>query len=179
MKTGLITSALAAFALLSASACAAPEQPPFDVAPVAMCETSEPGERIDFFIRVLDENGRPLEKAAIIAYSTDIHGLYVPRGHPNRNPRIRAVGATDENGWCRFTSIKPGAYPSSDVPAHIHLHVDAPVHRLRYLEVWFEGDPKVTPALRRNMSDETIIVEPERNADGAWTFAHEVRLRGS
>jgi protocatechuate 3,4-dioxygenase beta subunit len=145
---------------------------------VRMYPESEPGQRLDFYGRVFDENGRPLAKAAIIAYNTAADGLYVPRHSADRNPRIRGVAVTDSKGWYRFSTIRPGPYPGANDPAHIHLHVDAAMHQHTYITFWFEGDPLITPQLRSRMDKETVIVRLTRQADGLLTFRHDIRLNG-
>jgi protocatechuate 3,4-dioxygenase beta subunit len=185
---GLGTSAVAQQALSSVSdqQNAQLEQdlspPPAGVASVAMCTSGEPGERLEFYGKILDENDRPLRAASVIAYSTDVTGLYVPHDAEKtmgRNPRLRAVAVTDENGWYRFTTIKPSPYPDISEPAHIHMHIDAAVHRHMYRTVWFDGDPLITDAKRGSLDAETVIVPLTRREDGVHVFRHDIRLSGS
>lgn len=147
--------------------------------PVAICGPEEPGQRLEFSGRVLDERGRPIPKASIIAYQTDYTGLYAPPGAEAPHPRLCAVAVTDAQGRYAFTTVMPGPYPDIDDPAHIHLHVDAALFRHRYVTFWFEGDPRLTPAKRRRLDGETVIVEPRKPAAGAWSFTHDVTLAGS
>lgn len=156
----------------------AEEEPAKEIA-VAMCPEDEPGEQLEFYGRVLDERGQPLPKASVIAYNTDATGLYVPRGNPSRTPRIRAVAVTNDDGWYRFRTVRPGGYPDTDDPQHIHLHIDAAVHKHTYRTLWFENDPRVTPAKRRALDRETVIVPLRKRDDGVWTTRLDVRLEGS
>lgn len=154
------------------------EEAPREIA-VWLCPVDEPGEALEFYGRVLDEGGRPLAKASVIAYGTDETGRYVRGGaDAGRNPRLRGVAVTDAGGWYRFRTIKPGAYPESDDPAHIHMHIDAAVHRHMYRSFWFEGDPRVTASKRRSLDRETVIVPLDKRDDGVWTFRHDIRLLG-
>lgn len=146
---------------------------------VPLCPANEPGEKLTFSGRVLDENGQPLPKASIIAYQTDSSGLYVPRGSTTRNPRLRAVAITDDQGRYSFTTIRPGPYPGTGDPEHIHLHVDAAVHAHTYITFWFDDDPLVTDAKRRSLDRETVIVKRQRDTQGTWSFTHDIRLKGS
>ncbi len=146
---------------------------------VAMCSSDEPGEPLEFYGRVLDEKGLPLAKASVIAYNTDTSGHYAPRGSENRTPRIRGVAITNEDGWYRFKTIKPGYYPDADDPQHIHLHIDAAVHFHTYRTLWFEGDPKITKTKRDSLDAETVIVPLRRKDDGVWTVRYDVKLEGS
>ena len=146
---------------------------------VPMCTEAEPGEKLQFYGRVLDEHGKPLPKASVIAYGTDMTGLYVPRGSTSRIPRISAVAVTNADGWYRFSTIRPGPYPHTDDPQHIHMHIDAAVHQHTYRTLWFEDDPRLTPAKRRALDGETVIVPLHKRDDGVWTTRFDVRLEGS
>lgn len=155
------------------------DEEPYKEIAVAMCPEDEPGEKLEFYGRVLDEHGNPLPKASVIAYNTDATGLYVPRGSTSRTPRINAVAVTNADGWYRFRSIRPGGYPNSDDPQHIHLHIDAAVHQHTYRTLWFEDDPRLTPVKRRSLDRETVIVPLRKRDDGVWTTRFDVRLEGS
>lgn len=155
------------------------DEEPYKEIAVAMCPDDEPGEKLEFYGRVLDENGHPLPKASVIAYNTDATGLYVPRGSTSRTPRIRGVAVTNADGWYRFRTIRPGGYPGTDDPQHIHLHIDAAVHQHTYRTLWFEDDPRVTPAKRRALDRETVVVPLRTRSDGTRTARFDVRLEGS
>src|SRR5262249_34616849 len=154
--------------------------PPAAVAPVALCGPEEPGERLTFDGRGLDYQRRPLAQAAGGAYNADRAGLYVPPGSGTRLPRLRGACVTDEQGRFRFSTIRPGPYPSGGEPAHIHLVVTAPAHRPRFVTYWFEGDPLITAAKREKATrdPEFVIVPLARDSGGTWTFAHDIRLEG-
>lgn len=160
---------------------AAAEKPTVKDITVTLCGPTEPGERLVFYGRILDYQGQPLAKASIIAYHADQQGLYNPKNSKTRVPRIRGVAVTDDGGWFRFATIRPGPYPDGTEPAHVHLEITAPAHRLRYVTFWFEGDPLITDRRRKEaaQSPETVIVKPARNSDGAWMFRHDIRLEGN
>ena len=46
--------------------------------------------------------------------------------------------------------MKPGSYPNSRVPPHIHFEVAAAGHASLIFEIVFEGDPFVTTEMRSN-----------------------------
>lgn len=147
---------------------------------VALCGPGEPGERLVVYGRVLDMDGRPLPKAAMVAYNTDRDGLYNPRTARSRIPRIRGAMITDGNGGYRFRTVRPGGYPNSDMPAHVHIEIVAPAHHARHLEVWFEGDPRITDAKRAEAarSPGTVIVALAK--EGAGRAARvDLRLEGN
>jgi protocatechuate 3,4-dioxygenase beta subunit len=155
------------------------DEEPYKEIAVAMCPDDEPGEPLELYGRVLDEHGNPLPKASVIAYNTDATGLYVPRGSERRTPRISGVAVTNADGWYRFRTIRPGGYPNSDDPQHIHLHIDAAVHQHTYRTLWFEDDPRLTPAKRGALDSETVIVPLRKRDNGVWTTRFDVRLEGS
>jgi protocatechuate 3,4-dioxygenase beta subunit len=146
-----------------------------------LCAPDEPGEKLEFWGRVLDYQGRPLAKASVVAYHADRVGLYTAQGATNRVPRLRNVAVTDSAGRFGFVTIRPGAYPDGSQPAHIHLAVTAPAHDVRHLETWFRGDPLITPALAESaqQSASTVIVELARDPDGTWTFQQDIRLEAN
>lgn len=147
-------------------------------AAIRICPADEPGERIVFAGRILDHQGEPLTGAAVQAYNTGRDGLYSPRGSGTRMPRIRGTALTDAAGRFRIETVMPGSYPGSQEPAHIHVAVLAPVHHVKFVAFWFEGDPFVTAERRKEAErdGETVIVKLERARDGLPTFHHEIRL---
>lgn len=156
-------------------------QEPYAEHAVRLCGKDEPGEPLEIYGRIRDEHGQPLPRASVIAYATDAGGLYVPAGTPRaqRLPRLRAVAVTDDDGFYRFATVKPGPYPHTDDPAHVHLHIDAAVHRHTYRTLWFEGDPRLTAAKRAALDRETVIVPLRKRADGTLVCRHDVQLAGS
>lgn len=156
--------------------------PPAWVAIVPLAEVGEPGDKLEFYGRVFDERGVPLARASVIAYGTDTTGVYVPPARQaefGRSPRLRGVAITDQDGWFRFSTVRPGPYPDAGDPAHIHLHIDAAVHQHMYRTIWFEGDPLITASRRASMDSETVIEPIRKRDDGVWVFRHDIRLSGS
>ncbi len=144
-----------------------------------MCGEDESGEKLEHYGHILDERGNPLPKAMAIAYSTDAEGLYVPRGSLGRSPRIHGVAATDADGWYRFRTIRPGGYPGSDDPQHVHLHIDAAVHRHTCRTMWFDDDPCLTADIRRSLDAETKIISLRKHGSSLLAARLDVRLEGS
>ncbi|MCK6447325.1 MAG: hypothetical protein L6Q99_13120 [Planctomycetes bacterium] len=151
---------------------------PYRERAVALCGEDEPGRKLEFWGRVFDEQGLPLAKASVLAYQTDASGHYAPPGSRTRSPRLCDVAVTDAGGWFRFTSVEPGPYPGRDEPAHVHFTITAAFHDLRWVTVWFSDDPLVTPAKRRALDSETVIVDAPIQ-DGVRSFRIDVHLEGS
>lgn len=111
----------------------------------------EPGTALKVTGVVVDAAGTPVRSASIYAYQTDAEGYYgVKPVSDNRNPRLKILLRSDGKGAWSFDTIKPGSYPGSRVPAHIHFEVWAPGFAERIFEIVFEGDPFVTADMRRN-----------------------------
>jgi protocatechuate 3,4-dioxygenase, beta subunit len=110
------------------------------------------GEKMIVAGRLLDERGRALRHSLVEIWQANASGRY---HHPNDthdaplDPNFSGVGRTftDDEGWYRFVTIKPGAYPWGNHafawrPQHIHFSLlgNAPIQRL-VTQMYFPGDP--------------------------------------
>jgi protocatechuate 3,4-dioxygenase, beta subunit len=114
---------------------------------------SEPlGERIVVTGRVLDQDGRPIPHTLVEVWQANAAGRYrhVNDAHPAPlDPNFDGYGRaiTDADGWYRFVTIKPGAYPWGNHPnawrpAHIHFSLFGPAFATRLVtQMYFPGDP--------------------------------------
>jgi protocatechuate 3,4-dioxygenase beta subunit len=135
------------------------QQAPAD-APSAgrLSPAGEKGTALNVSGVVVDAAGAPVPSASIYAYQTDAEGYYgVKPVSDNRNPRLKIFLRSDAKGGWSFDTIKPGSYPGSRIPAHIHFEVSAPGFAPRTFEIVFEGDPFVTADMRR---DDAFSVRP-------------------
>ena len=116
-------------------------------------KTEDPiGERIIVSGRVLDENGSPVPMTMIELWQANSTGRYIDKqdqhGAP-LDPNFLGAGRTltDEEGWYKFTTIRPGAYPWGNHPnawrpQHIHFSIFGPNIMTRLVtQMYFEGDP--------------------------------------
>jgi len=143
-----IACTLASVAIVAQSVHEAPANAPSAgrVAP-----TGEPGQALRVTGVVVDSKGGPVSGASLYVYQTDAEGYYgVKPASDNRNPRLKLFLRSDSRGEWSFDTIRPGSYPGSRVPAHIHFEVSAPGFAPRIFEIVFEGDPFVTAEMRRN-----------------------------
>ena len=110
------------------------------------------GERIIVSGRVLDDNGRAVPHTLIEIWQANAGGRYCHDrdNHPAPlDPNFSGAGRTltDENGYYRFVTIKPGAYPWKNHdnawrPAHIHFSLFGPAFATRLItQMYFPGDP--------------------------------------
>jgi len=150
---------------------------------VTIADPAEPGTRLTVSGRVVGADGSPLADASLYVYHTDANGEYVPgaNGGGSDRPRLFAYLRSDGEGRYSFSTIRPGSYPNSRIPGHIHFEVVASGHDTRVYEIVFENDPFISAAFRAQAQEPfggVVIVTPRAGAGGALEVAHDVRLRG-
>ncbi|MBO0867971.1 MAG: protocatechuate 3,4-dioxygenase subunit beta [Micromonosporaceae bacterium] len=110
------------------------------------------GQRIIVHGRVLDSDGRPIPDTLVEVWQANAAGRYrhkVDTWPGPLDPNFTGGGrvVTDEQGWYRFTSIKPGAYPWGNHynawrPAHIHFSLLGRAFTQRLVtQMYFPDDP--------------------------------------
>lgn len=147
----LAAAALAVVASVAAAAQSVHEAP--DAAPSTgrVAPQGEPGQSLNVSGVVVGPDGAPVAGASLYVYQTDHEGYYgVKPVSDNRNPRLKVFLRSDARGAWSFDTIKPGSYPNSRVPPHIHFEVSAPGRAPKIFEIVFEGDPFVTAEMRRD-----------------------------
>jgi protocatechuate 3,4-dioxygenase beta subunit len=156
-RWGLLLSGV----LLGAAGLAAQAMP-------SLLPANEPGEPLLVEGRILKADGQPAADAAMYVYQTDAKGYYSPGGMDERNPRLKARFSTDRAGVFRFRTIKPGPYPNSGPPAHIHLEVTPTGGRTERYEIVFTGDERLSHAIREDARSRGFyyICDPATARDG-------------
>jgi protocatechuate 3,4-dioxygenase beta subunit len=145
------TALVIAFTALAASAQTVHEAPAGAPSSGRVASQTEPGQPLTVSGIVVGPNGAPLAGASLYIYQTDHEGYYgVKPVSDNRNPRLKLFLRTDARGAWTFDTIKPGSYPNSRIPAHIHFEISAPGRTPKIFEIVFEGDPFVTAEMRRD-----------------------------
>lgn len=112
------------------------------------------GERIQVYGRVIDQFATPVPNTLVEVWQANAGGRY--RHNKDSyiaplDPNFGGVGrtVTDEAGWYRFRTLRPGPYPwpndpNSWRPAHIHVSVFGPSIATRLItQLYFEGDPLI------------------------------------
>mgnify|MGYP002382301102 CR=1 FL=1 len=110
------------------------------------------GERIIVAGRVLDEAGRPVPNTMVEIWQANAAGRYIHKVDQHDapiDPNFTGAGRaqTDAQGYYRFVTIKPGAYPWGNHhnawrPAHIHFSVFGYSFISRIVtQMYFPGDP--------------------------------------
>ena len=82
---------------------------------------SEPGDPLLVRGQLLSVDGSPAANAIVFAYHTDRAGLYDTRENGPHSWRLRGWVRTDEDGRFTFETIRPGSYPNSNNPPHVHF----------------------------------------------------------
>lgn len=83
--------------------------------------TSEPGDPLIIQGRLFNVDGSPAANAIVFAYHTDKEGLYDKRENGPHSWRLRGWVKTDKGGAFTFETIRPGFYPNSNNPPHVHF----------------------------------------------------------
>jgi protocatechuate 3,4-dioxygenase beta subunit len=138
----------------------------------------EPGEPmvIEGTVRTLD--GNLADGIIVYAYQTDYQGTYPVAA--TRHGRLRGWAKTDENGYYRFKTIRPGTYPSRDLPQHVHMHVIEPGVGTYFIDdILFSDDPLLTSE-RLNQLQEGRggdgLANPEKESGVGWKVRRDITL---
>jgi protocatechuate 3,4-dioxygenase beta subunit len=146
----------------AAAACGAQETKslPGEDAPssVRIAAESEPGPPLLVEGAVYAPDGEtPAAGVVLYVYQTGLDGIY----NPNRGgiPRLRGYMKTDAAGRFSYRTIRPGSYPNSRIPAHVHT------------QLWGGGyDPQWNRDL--NFADDPFVSESDkRDSAAAGRFA--------
>lgn len=148
---------------------------------ITIATREEPGERMIVAGRVIGPDGAtPLAGASVYVYHTDAKGYYSLGTNDNRNPRLRGYMRSDAQGRYEFSTIKPGPYPNSRIPAHIHYVVTAAGFSERIFEIVFEGDPLLSESVRREAANEWSgfsLRRLEKDNQGVLRCTQDIKLR--
>ena len=106
-----------------------------------------------------------------------------PKGHygvkpasDSANPRLNVLLRSGTKGEWSFETIRPGSYPGSRAPGHIHFEVAATGFAPRVYEIVFEGDPFVTAEMRRNPVFSVRPIEAPAKAGGPGRVTERIVL---
>lgn len=141
----------------------------------------EPGEPLIVSGTIYAPDGRtPLEGINLFVYQTDATGVYSTSGGDNRNTRIHGLMCTNSEGRYEFRTIKPGSYPASRNPAHIHAYVSGPGYPEYWIDEYhFEDDPFVTNDMRGKVAGAanfSSILTLARGTDGVLSAIRDIKI---
>jgi protocatechuate 3,4-dioxygenase beta subunit len=137
---------------------------------LAIAPADEPGKKIQVICTVKNEAGNVVPGALVYLYQTDAKGWYaadVPHVQMNegdmRHARLFGYVKTNNKGQFELQTVKPSGYPKSDLPAHIHVHVNADGYRAYVTEFLFDDDDRLVGEIRANSQRNNFIIsKPEK-----------------
>jgi protocatechuate 3,4-dioxygenase beta subunit len=148
---------------------------------LVLVPVSEAGEPLE--VRgVIRSGGSPVADASIYVYQTDRTGVYSSAGGnatlgDSLNPRIFGYVKTDAEGRYAFRTIRPGAYPVSGPPAHIHYEISARGFEEKFTEIMFGDCARMTADIRTSARRQGFpVVEPRRDDRGVWQVSADFDL---
>jgi protocatechuate 3,4-dioxygenase beta subunit len=111
----------------------------------------EPGKPMRIVGVVRDAMNWPVPGIIVYAYQTNAAGIY-PKG-TTPHGALRGWAMTDEQGNYGFDTIRPGGYPDTAIPQHIHMHVIEP-GRVTYVidDIMFTDDRRLGPEARQRLT---------------------------
>jgi len=137
---------------------------------LAMLPPGEPGQPLVVRGTVKDRHGKPVADALVYAYHTSSKGWYSDRaphfsGMDANEMHARLFGyvRTDDAGQFVLHTIRPGGYPRSTTPEHIHVHVDLGSQSLFVGGIVFDDDPRLTKEMREQPGRD-LLVKVEKEA---------------
>jgi len=148
---------------------------------VKIVADNEPGEPLIVSGTIYSPDGKqPMEGITLYVYQTDATGVYTTSGGDNRGTRIHGVMRTNAQGRYEFRTIKPGSYPNSRNPAHIHAYVSGPGYPEYWIDEYhFTDDPFISEETKQKAKSEgsfASILSPTRGSDGVWRAVRDMRI---
>ena len=140
---------------------------------------SERGEPLVISGRIFAPDGRtPLEGMTLFVYQTDAAGVYTTSGGDNRGTRIHGVMRTGADGRYEFRTIRPGSYPGSRQPQHIHAYVSGPGYPEYWIDEYhFADDPFISDEMRSQYGGKgnlSSLLTLTRDAEGVWRGTRDI-----
>jgi protocatechuate 3,4-dioxygenase beta subunit len=155
--------------------------------PITLVPPNEPGTKLLVHGAVKDSAGKPIGGALVYAYHTNAKGWYSDKaahisGNSGDTKHARLFGyvKTDAEGGFELRTIRPAGYPETDLPAHIHVHVEASGSPPRGIvtEIRFDDDPRLMLAWReRSKRDGDVVCKVTKEADGSQSVRAELVVR--
>jgi len=141
----------------------------------------EPGEPLIVSGTIYGPDGKtPLPGVTLYVYHTDAEGYYRKGTNSSSNPRLRGWMKTNTEGKYEFRTIKPGSYPGTRNPAHIHAKVRGAGYREQWSdEFHFEGDPFLSEQEKQSEAGGgrfASIMAMQRDANGVIRCVRDLKL---
>jgi protocatechuate 3,4-dioxygenase beta subunit len=147
----------------------------------SICSDNEPGEPliVSGTIYAPDEK-TPMEGINLFVYQTDATGVYTTSGGDNRQTRLHGSMRSNSEGKYEFRTIKPGSYPGSTNPAHIHAYVSGPDYPEYWIDEYhFDDDRFISDEKKRKAAEQgsfSPILKLTRGSDGILRATRDIKL---
>ncbi len=147
----------------------------------AICSDKEPGEPLIVSGTIYSPDGRtPMEGITLYVYQTDATGVYSVPGGSNRNTRIHGAMRSNKEGRYEFRTIKPGSYPGSTNPAHIHAYVSGPGYPEYWIDDFVFDDDRFVSDERKQKGSALASLSPvlklTRGSDGVLRGVRDIKV---
>ncbi len=133
---------------------------PFEQLPnmVWLSDWEQKGRKLAVNGTVFRADGSRAANVIIYIYHTDSTGVYPKKGDEKgvakKHGYLRGWMKTNELGEYKFFTLRPGSYPQSRNPAHIHVIIKEPGKTEYWIDEYlFDDDPFLTEAERKQCQD--------------------------
>ena len=166
--------------LLACNRQAAANQDP-DQWKVKIVSEQESGEPLIVSGTIYSPDGKkPLPGITLYVYQTDTTGRYSTSGGDNRGTRIHGVMRTNAEGRYEFRTIRPGSYPNSRNPAHIHAYLSGPDYPEYWIDEYlFANDPFIKDEDKQKATSQgsfSHILSVTRGSDGILRAVRDIKI---
>lgn len=139
------------------------------------------GQRMKIEGTVFQKDGKtPAADIIVYYYQTNTAGVYPGSiGKTTRHGSIRGWMKTGADGSYTIYTIKPGSYPGSTIPAHIHMIIKEPDMNEYFIDdINFDDDPFFTKAERSRQRQQagSGVVVLKKDADGLLVGKRDIML---
>ena len=153
---------------------------------ISIATDTIPGRKIKVIGAIKNTDGKPIADALVYLYHTDARGWYAadaPHISMNegdmRHARLFGYVKTGNDGKFELHTIKPSGYPQSDLPAHIHVHIDVNGYQSLVTEFLFDDDERLVGKIRENSTRNNFLIsEPQKTGlPFAQKFSYAITLQ--
>lgn len=148
------------------------------VSHIQLAPDDEPGVWVDIDGRTTGADGAPLGGVAVRAFATDAAGRYHPNLEGESTPRLFGWVVSDDEGSFTVRTVRPGPYPGTRNPPHLHvgarrgeLRLAAPGYAV------FDDDPLLDEPGNEEQRAEALRIVMRPSPSGAARGWLELPLR--
>jgi protocatechuate 3,4-dioxygenase beta subunit len=145
----------------------------------------ESGEPLFVSGTIRNKAGESIKGALVYVYQTSGKGWYSDRaphysGNSGDEKHARLFGylTTNQDGQYELRTIRPVGYPNSNLPAHIHIEIEAVGDEAPTFisEILFADDPRLTSEARERSLREGLVVFPVTRTNGEWRVQADFQI---